>query len=83
MMKSPNSFANEHQNDTYEELVELRGELLAQITKYEKEQSKDKGNWTNFPTPDVMYMMNLQYLARICNFIAKKYNEDFVMGEEK
>ena len=34
MMVSPNSFANEHQNDTYEELVELRGELMAQITKY-------------------------------------------------
>lgn len=83
MMVSPNSFANEHQNDTYEELVQLRAELMEQILEYEKEDSKNKGNWTSFPTPDVKYMMNLQYLARVCNFIAKKYNEDFVMGEEK
>ena len=33
MMISPNAFANEHQDDSYEELLKLREELLIQIMK--------------------------------------------------
>lgn len=82
MMISPNNFANEHQDDSYEELIELRDELVGQLKKYE-EADHSNSNPANFPSPEVKYMMNLQYVARLCNMIAKKYNSDFAMGEEK
>lgn len=81
MMISPNGFVNEHQDDSYEDLIKLRGELIAQLEKYESEDHNNS-NIANFPSPEVKYMMNLQYLARLCNLIAKKYNSDFAMGEE-
>lgn len=82
MMVSPNAFANEHQDDSYEELVNLREELLIEINKYEASDKSASANIACFPTPEVRYMMNLQYVARLCNMIAKKYNSTFAMGEE-
>ena len=75
MVLSPNEFANEHQDDSYEELLELRESLLASIYKYEKENEKKEFNPANFPSPETKYLIDLQCLARICNFIAKRYNE--------
>ena len=82
MMISPNAFANEHQGDSYEELLKLREELLIQIRDYEESDKSSLANIGSFPTPEVKYMMNLQYVARLCNMIAKKYNSTFAMGEE-
>ena len=80
---SPNGFAKEHQDDSYEELIELRGVLIEQILHYETEECNHKDEWKGFPTPDVKYLMNLQYLAHISILIAKKYNSDFILGVEK
>ena len=49
---------------------------------YEESDKSSSANIASFPTPEVKYMMNLQYVARLCNMIAKKYNSTFAMGEE-
>ena len=60
MMISPNAFANEHQGDSYEELLKLREELLIQIRDYEESDKSSSANIASFPTPEVKYMMNLR-----------------------
>ena len=85
MMISPESFAEEHKNDTFEQLIKEREALIDEIRDLEDILLGGKPlaeeNMT-MPGPDVIYQMDLEYLAALCTFMSEKYNKEFVMGDE-
>lgn len=81
MMISPLSYIAEHENDTFEQLLQERDCLIAEIHELEKiVYSEDRSDeaWSICPQPDVRYQMNLDYLSELCAFISKKYNREIV-----
>lgn len=82
MMISPEGFISQHRKKSYEELLALRDDLFADIQRFEhKEISEDE--WMIHPSPEVIYQCNLQYLARLCDFIAERYNKESVWCEDE
>ena len=77
MMRSPESFIEDYQNCSYHDLLRLRDELQAKILAFE-DHSYDPEMDLIKPSPEVIYQMNLEYMAQLCLLIAKKYNEEFV-----
>lgn len=58
---------------TYDELLQLRDELMASITRYERGIPKEDAAWKETPDPDVIYYHELQYLAKVYELLAEKY----------
>jgi len=86
MMIDPKSFISEYKDSAYEELIALRDELVEDIRLFEaKEKAGDHSGpaWQFRPSPEVIYQMNLQYLAELCNFMQEKYNKEYVFGDKK
>lgn len=86
MMISPQSYVKEHENDTFEELIKERNELVKSIKRLEKKLfSEEKMNEEVMVCPgtDVEYQMDLLYLAELCNFMCEKFNKEIVWGEEE
>lgn len=86
MMISPQSYVKEHENDTFEELIKERNELVKSIKRLEKKLfSEEKMNEEVMvcPGPDVEYQVELMYLAELCNFMGEKFNKEIVWGEEE
>ena len=86
MMISPEAYIDDLKNTTYTELISERKRLIKYIVSYEK--NKILGNYTGqerqiCPNPDVKYQCYLEYLAILCAFMQRKYNEDYVCGEKK
>lgn len=86
MMISPESFVEEHKNDSFKELIKTRDSLMREIKSlekivYSKEQSDEA--WMISPGPDVQYQVYLEYLAELCKFISRKYNEEIVWNEDE
>ena len=77
MMISPQLFLSEHETDSYEQLITLRDELIEEIRAFEKQQIPES-QWMVRHSPEVYYQMNLQYLSVLCNYIADRYNREFV-----
>ena len=70
MMLSPMSYDNLHANDTLEELIKERNRLIKEIKYFEKHKEELLADEkVMFPSPDVVYEMNVQYLTIICIFI--------------
>lgn len=82
MMISPEGFISQHRKDSYAELLVLRDELIADILRFEHKEIPEEA-WMVHPSPEVVYQCNLQYLARLCDFIADRYNSEYVWGEDK
>jgi len=85
MMISPQGYIEEHKNDTFEELIKEREELIGAIKHLEKLVYSDdrmSEEWMIHPGPDVQYQMNLEYLAELCNFMSEKYNREIVWGDD-
>lgn len=74
MMISPETFIDNLKDKSYSELLEEREKLLNDIYSFEKKPNKSNGIFIS-PSPEVRYQVNLQYLGKICELIAKKYNE--------
>ena len=73
MMISPDSFYEEHENDSYEDLIKIRDELIAAIWKYEhNEVSKDE--YYICPSPQTVYWCNLEYLIEACKLVEAAYS---------
>lgn len=82
MMTSPDGFVRMHADKKYKELLSVRDELLDNINKFEANFDKRKGNGNCHPSPEVKYQCHLQYLGKICELIAEKYNREYVWGED-
>ena len=74
MMMSPEAFISMQKDKSYEELIEIRDEFIEDIKDFE--ENPDQITFRH-PSPDVIYHMNLLYLAKLCELIAEKYNEKF------
>lgn len=85
MMISSQGYIEEHKNDTFEELIKEREELIGAIKHLEKLVFSDdrmSEEWMIHPGPDVQYQMNLEYLSELCNFMSEKYNREIVWGDD-
>lgn len=85
MMISPEAYMDELKNATYTELINERKRLLKYIVAFEKNEisgNRTGEEWQICPAPDVKYQCYLEYLASLCAFMKRKYNEDYVWGEK-
>ena len=81
-MISPETFAEEHADKTYEELIEVRNELIRDIKQFEKNPSNEGTDFIMIcPGPDVVYQMNYEYLSKICLLIVQKFQEQQELEE--
>ncbi len=80
MMMSPDSFTEEHKDKSYKELLTVRDELLDEIRAFE-DQTYDPELDLVHPSPAVTYQCNLEYLGKLCELIAEKYNREYVWEE--
>lgn len=83
MMISPEMYVEEHRNDSFEELIETRDDLVEELKSLEKIafDKEQKGNaWDICPGPDVQYQMTLEYLAKLCMVLHEKYNDECICG---
>ena len=74
-MISPKIFADEHANKTYEELIEVRNDLINSIEQFEARPQNEETDFIICPSPDVVYQMNHEYLSEICLLIVQKFQE--------
>jgi hypothetical protein len=75
MMISPETYAHMLANKSYAELIKERDELIKSIRDFEK-NGADKEAYMICPSPDVIYQVNLEYLAELCRLIREKYREE-------
>lgn len=81
MMISIEGFVALHKNDSYEDLIALRSELIGEIEVFERKEIP-KERWEICPTPDVVYQSDLQYLAALCNLIAERFSRERMKGDD-
>jgi hypothetical protein len=84
MMISPEAFADELEGKSYRELRAVSDELAAEIAEFESERLEhaDKGfalpgEITIHPHPDVVYQMDLLYLAETCKKLSEQFNREY------
>ena len=82
MMICPESFIAEHAGDTFDQLLMLRNELIHDIQAFEEKRLAES-QWMIRPSPEVIYQMNLKYLSVLCDYIAERYNQEYVFPEEE
>ena len=75
MMISPETFIENLKDKSYSELLYERENLLKKIYSFENGQNKSKEIFIS-PSPEVRYQVNLQYLGKLCELIAIKYNKE-------
>lgn len=80
MMISPEGFIEMNKDKNYKELIKVRDELISDIRSFEADP--DQKGFID-PSPEVVYQMNLQYLGKLCELIAEKYNQEYVWGTEE
>lgn len=86
MMISAEGYVLMHKDDTFEELIAERDSLMADIKAMEAivySDDKSGEGWNICPGPDVVYQMDLEYLAELCLFIRDKYNTEIVWGDDE
>ena len=85
MMISPEAYAEKLKTDSLQNLIKERDELLDFIQNFEKNcidfQKRELifsgDSWNIHPSPDVMYQVYLEYLAKVSVAIGKKFNQEF------
>ncbi len=75
MMISPEMFIEEYKNKSYAELLPIRDELLEEIRAFENRTYNSEMNMVH-PSPEVVYQCNLEYMGKLCELIAEKYNSE-------
>lgn len=86
MMISPEMYAEQFKEASYQEMIKERDNLIRYIRKYEKlEKAGDRSgeDWMIHPQPDVRYQMYMDYLAALLLIMRNKYNEEYVRGDKK
>ena len=75
MMFSPEYFKSLHENDSFEELLAVRDDLIKNIQRFEKEGPPPEEMLCS-PSPEYRYRSYLHFTAEICNLIADRYRDD-------
>ena len=74
MMISPEGFIEEYKDNSYEELLLVRDDLISSMKDFEAPDKKGDQPLI-CPSPDVVYKCNLLYLSKLCKLIYQKYEE--------
>ena len=77
MMISPENYAEERQDQPFEKLVAERDALIKEIRLFEKHRDEMLRDISIDPSPEAVYLMNLEYLAKLCALLSQKYREKF------
>lgn len=75
MKISPEELVEKNKDKTYEELLEVRDQLVAKLQRFEKDTEIDSEDVITYPLEDGNYYCNMKLLAGLCNLIAEKYGE--------
>ena len=76
MLSSPDLFIEEHQNDSYEELVKLKNELISEIDEFERsDNSSDDVIFS--PSLGTYYQWNLSVLEKIIPLLQEAYRRKY------
>ncbi len=73
MMMSPERFIEEHKNKSYTELLSVRDRLFEEIRAFENHTYNPKMDMFD-PSPEVVYLWDLEYMGILCELIAEKFN---------
>lgn len=82
MMISPMGYLDNVKELSYEELIKEKNQLIRAIDRYEKGKVKQE-EYIVDPAPDVVYQMNLEYLAELCQYMSERYREEYETGEKE
>lgn len=76
-MIAPETYINQCKDMSYEELIEERKRLMDEIVRFEaiKFEGMEDDEEFFLPSPDVRYQCHLNYLAKLCEFMSKKFRE--------
>lgn len=80
MMVSPMGYLEGVKKLSYAELIKEKNQLIREINRYEKGKIKQE-EYIIDPALEVVYQMNLEYLAELCKYMSERYNEECVVGE--
>ena len=67
--------AKDYADRTYEELLELRSKVMADIISFEDEKIPED-NWMKKPGADYEYRLNLEFLADLIPLISKRFQKE-------
>lgn len=67
-------------NKSYDQLLVIRQSLLNAIYAFETAKPKDtpESNMSIWLTEEVVYQSDLKYLAKVCELIAKKHEQELL-----
>ena len=86
MMTSPEVAAEEHKNDTFEQLITERHSCYLELKELKKivfDEKKTDPEWNVHPGPDVRYQWSLEYMAELCKLMQDKYCSEVVYRDEE
>ena len=61
-------------------LLSKDGVTTAQFEGKEMIGDRSDEGWQGWPSPEVVYQMELEYLAALCSMMHEKYNREYVWG---
>lgn len=76
MMISPENYIEMMKEKSYKSLLKERDNLIRSIQSFEKNRDKCDEESNIMSSKQVSYMMNLRYLAKLCELILKKHERD-------
>ena len=74
MMIHPKSFREAFEDAPLDKIIKERDKLIREIRRYEKGKLSLE-ELTMDPSPEVVYMMNNEYLAELCHLIHEKHRD--------
>ena len=86
MMLSPGFAAEEHKNDSFDQLIAERNSCFLELKELEKivfDENRIDPEWNVHPGPDVRYQWSLEYMAELCKFMQDKYFREVAHREEE
>ena len=74
MMISPETFKDMNKGKTLEECYQIRKEIMEELLRYDYSEVPGT-EYLISPSPETIYVMNNQYLMKICELIEEKKEE--------
>ena len=74
MLLSPEMRINQIKHKSYKQLLRERDKLIHKIYTYERDKPEFSEMLMN-PSPEVIYQIDLLYLAKLCELIVEKFRE--------
>lgn len=76
MLRCPESVIEEHKQDSYEELVKFKNELISEIDEFERSDN-NSDDVIFSPSPETYYRWNLSVLEKIIPLLQEAYRRKY------